>query len=82
MKDDFFPHLSLMYGFDEDSTSKDGIGRAERLMGEMKRDGNVRKREGGIELGGVREFEVGEVLLVRCEGEPEDWRVLGSVSLG
>ena len=30
---------------------------------------------------GVEEIEVREVLLVRCEGRPEEWRVIGRLPL-
>lgn len=73
--DDYFPHVSLMYGQDTDERKVDDI------IDRLRKDGDlVEGEEGRCELRGVGStFEVGEVLLVKCEGRPDEWEVLGSV---
>lgn len=66
-EDDFFPHLSLVYGEDGEGRTAEGI---------------VRELGGGKEVGGIGGFEAEEILVVRCEGPPENWEVVGRVPLG
>ncbi|KAK4699729.1 2',3'-cyclic-nucleotide 3'-phosphodiesterase, partial [Phenoliferia sp. Uapishka_3] len=73
--DDYFPHLSLMYG---DDTESRNVGRI--IEGLEKREVK-RGRASGWEINGVEVVEVEEVLLVRCEGPPEDWEVIGRLAI-
>ncbi|ORY70784.1 2',3'-cyclic-nucleotide 3'-phosphodiesterase [Leucosporidium creatinivorum] len=66
--DDYFPHLSLMYG--EDTETR----KVADVIGELKNEGGEEVRSGGG-------FAVDEVLLVSCEGPPKEWMVLGRVKL-
>jgi hypothetical protein len=77
-KDSYFPHLSLMYGEDDGSKKADEI--IEKLLGA---DGKVKKVVGkeGWSVNGVEGFGVVEVRVVRCDGPPEEWKVLGEVPL-
>ncbi|GAA5859383.1 hypothetical protein JCM1840_004590 [Sporobolomyces johnsonii] len=76
--DDYFPHLSLMYGVDTDERS------AEAIMGTLQDEGVVREAEEEGDkwvVGGVSDVEVREVQVVLCEGRPEEWKIVGSVPL-
>lgn len=66
--DDYFPHLSLMYGEDTE-TRKVG-----EVIEELKKAGGEEVRPGGG-------FTADEVLVVSCEGPPKEWKVLGRVKL-
>ncbi|GAA6061980.1 hypothetical protein JCM10212_005224 [Sporobolomyces blumeae] len=93
-KDDYFPHLSLAYGLDEpEDRERPGTWRnALEIIDRLERDGTAgralaRSSAGadrtveGYEVKGHDAFEVDEVLIVRCEGRPEEWEVLGRVAL-
>lgn len=70
--DDFFPHLSLAYGKDE----------GDREVREMIEELSAGQEAGDtVEVAGLTGFDVGEVQLVKCEGPPPDWEVVGRVSL-
>ncbi|TNY22588.1 2',3'-cyclic-nucleotide 3'-phosphodiesterase [Rhodotorula diobovata] len=81
-KDDYFPHLSLMYGEDDERKSAGGI-----MAGLQSEGGEVRLGEGEregtttCEVAGHEGIEVKEVQLWRCEGPPEEWECLGSEQL-
>ncbi|GAA5889200.1 hypothetical protein JCM6882_000673 [Rhodosporidiobolus microsporus] len=92
--DDYFPHLSLVYGRD----SADGMRSAARIILELVTGGEVQclpvegeaaqgegkeEGEGGEKWAyrGVEEVGVVEVKVVKCDGLPEEWKVLGSVPL-
>ena len=66
-EDDFFPHLSLVYGADDNKKTAEGI------ISELG-DGNS--------VAGLDGFTASEIQVVKCEGPPESWEVIGSVSLG
>lgn len=66
--DDYFPHLSLMYG--EDTETR----KVAEIIEELQRDGGEEVRSGGG-------FTAVEVLVVSCVGPPKDWKVLGRVQL-
>lgn len=66
--DEYFPHLSLMYG--EDTESRKVADVMEQL-----------EKEGGEEVRSGRGFTADEVLVVSCEGPPKEWKVLGRVKL-
>ncbi|BGP42186.1 hypothetical protein JCM10450v2_006275 [Rhodotorula kratochvilovae] len=75
-EDDYFPHLSLMYGTD------DGARTAEGIIGELQREGGeVASTEGGCSVRGHAGIEVGEVQVWMCEGRPEEWRLVGREAL-
>ncbi|KAM0756216.1 LigT-like protein [Meredithblackwellia eburnea MCA 4105] len=63
--DDYFPHLSLAYGIDNE----------ERNAAKMIRDLE------NSALPSVKEFKVVSVQVVMCEGKPEEWKVLGEAPL-
>ncbi|GAA5969464.1 hypothetical protein JCM11641_008123 [Rhodosporidiobolus odoratus] len=78
-EDDYFPHLSLAYGHDDETKTAEGIigklveeGKAKQLAGEG---------QGSWSVAGVAQFGVAEVKIVRCDGKPEEWKVLGSIPL-
>lgn len=67
----YFPHLSLMYGQDSEETPRRKVEDIlEQLRG--KEGEAVRSAEG---------FEASSVLVVKCEGPPEQWEVLSEVEL-
>lgn len=66
-EDDFFPHLSLAYGEDDEGKT------AEAIIQELGQ---------GRTVGGVDGFAAEEILIVSCEGPPATWRVVGKVPLG
>lgn len=84
--DDYFPHLSLMYGTDsiqDGRIAEEIIEKLENQTGRRKdfeggQEGEGRKYEVS---GGVEKFEVGQVWCVRCEGKVEDWEVLEKIPL-
>lgn len=76
-RDDFFPHLSLMYAHSGDGNAR----RAEKIMKELQLTGDVVEDGAGCEVHRVRGFRPEEILFVRAEGKPEEWQVLGRVSL-
>lgn len=65
LPDDYFPHLSLMYGADTHET------RSVNLIEDLAAKGGA----------GVTTLLVAEVLLVKCEGRPEEWEILGRLTL-
>ncbi|GAA5925058.1 hypothetical protein JCM1841_004061 [Sporobolomyces salmonicolor] len=74
--DDYFPHVSLMYGVDTEERSAAGI------LGTLQEEGDVRQGEDGAwVVRGVTGIEVHEVQVVMCEGRPEVWKVVGSMPL-
>ncbi|GAA5891157.1 hypothetical protein JCM8208_002520 [Rhodotorula glutinis] len=75
--DDYMPHLSLMYGEDDERKS------AQRIMDELRREGGeVRCVEGGrCAVKGHEGIEIDEVQVWRCEGPPEAWRMVASERL-
>ncbi|GAA6003838.1 hypothetical protein JCM10207_006430 [Rhodosporidiobolus poonsookiae] len=76
--DAYFPHLSLAYGEDAPEEGRIAVGIIEKLV----KEGTAKEGEGERwSVGGVEEVEVLEVKVVRCDGKPEEWKVLGSVPL-
>ncbi|GAA5840690.1 hypothetical protein JCM9279_007404 [Rhodotorula babjevae] len=79
--DDYMPHLSLMYGEDDERKAAQGI------MDELRREGGEVRRvegEGGAErcaVSGHEGIEVDEVQVWRCEGPPEAWQMVASERL-
>ncbi|GAA6046968.1 hypothetical protein JCM3770_003455 [Rhodotorula araucariae] len=74
--DEYFPHLSLMYGTDEGARTAAGI------IGELQREGGeVARTESGCSVRGHEGIEVREVQVWMCEGPPEQWRMLASEAL-
>ncbi|SCV71500.1 BQ2448_3088 [Microbotryum intermedium] len=71
---DYFPHASLVYG-----TDIEGGRNVEEVMERMRKEGNG--FEGGVSAASAQGFQVEHVLVVMCEGRPEEWKVLGSVAL-
>lgn len=63
--DDYFPHLSLVYGEDAEHRS------ARDIVAGLENSGDER----------LVGFEVTSIQIVRCEGRPEDWQVLEDVTL-
>ncbi|GAA5859014.1 hypothetical protein JCM8547_003968 [Rhodosporidiobolus lusitaniae] len=78
-EDEYFPHLSLIYGEDTEERSARGI-----IKG-LEKEGTAKKVSEGEDerwsVAGVEEVSVTEVLVVRCDESPEEWKVLGSVPL-
>ncbi|SCZ89242.1 BZ3500_MvSof-1268-A1-R1_Chr1-1g01052 [Microbotryum saponariae] len=70
----YFPHASLVYG-----TDIEGERSVQEVMERMRKEGNG--FEGGVSVGSAQGFQVEEVLVVMCEGKPEEWKVLGRVAL-
>lgn len=68
-EDDFFPHLSFVYGEDDDKKTAKGI------IDELS-------AKGGSSVAGLDGFSAGEIQVVKCEGPPESWAIVGSVPLG
>jgi hypothetical protein len=66
--DNYFPHFSLMYGVD---TEERKVARIIEGL-EQQEQRNVGAGEG---------FEASEVSVVKCEGPPTEWQVVGKVSL-
>lgn len=65
--DDYFPHLSLMYGKDDENRN------AKEIIGELEEE------EGAVWT--VGSFAAAEILLIRAEGPPKVWEVMGRFSL-
>ncbi|GAA5876847.1 hypothetical protein JCM16303_006307 [Sporobolomyces ruberrimus] len=77
-EDDFFPHLSLMYGVDSEEERR----VAKEIIEGLERSGKAGKGAGGnYGVEGIQEFRVGEVWCVRCEGKVEEWEVLEKIKL-
>ena len=74
--DDYMPHLSLVYGDDDERKTAQGI------MDELRREGGeVRRVEGAggaarCAVAGHEGIEVDEVQVWRCEGPPEAWQMV------
>lgn len=74
--DDYFPHLSLMYGVDNERR------RAKEIIRRMEEDGTMRTIDGGWHaLKGQEGIEIKEVQVWMCEGKPEEWKMVGKVPL-
>lgn len=63
---DYFPHLSLMYGVDNETR------RVQEIIEGLQGKEEVRRGAG---------FRAESVLLVKCEGPPAEWQVLETVRL-
>ncbi|GAA6005479.1 hypothetical protein JCM10207_002995 [Rhodosporidiobolus poonsookiae] len=72
----YFPHLSLIYG-DLSAELKN------RIVAELSADGTVKAISGGesVAIGGEKEFEPKEILLVKTSGACETWEVLAKIPL-
>ncbi|SGY61634.1 BQ5605_C007g04580 [Microbotryum silenes-dioicae] len=70
----YFPHASLVYG-----TDIEGERSVKEVMERMRKEGHA--FEDGVSVGSAQGFQVEEVLVVVCEGKPEEWKVLGRVAL-
>ncbi|GAA5963404.1 hypothetical protein JCM3765_003058 [Sporobolomyces pararoseus] len=85
--DDYFPHLSLMYGTDsERRIAKEIIETLEKKTDGGETESKLAEEGGGggrrkYFVKGLDRFRVGEVWCVRCEGAVEDWEVLGKIPL-
>lgn len=77
MEDDYFPHLSLMYGVD----SKEEGRIANEIIRELEERGEAGQDGERYQVKGMYKFAAKEVWCVRCEGKVEDWEVLGKVKL-
>ncbi|GAA5840853.1 hypothetical protein JCM5353_001992 [Sporobolomyces roseus] len=70
-EDDYFPHLSLMYGLDDENKN------SKEIITSLEQGGECGMTDEGYEVSSRREFVVEEVWAVRCIGKVEDWEVLG-----
>ncbi|GAA5823788.1 hypothetical protein JCM11251_003294 [Rhodosporidiobolus azoricus] len=82
--DDYFPHLSLVYGQDRGERSATGIILDLVMGGEAKcvpleAEGEEQREKWTFR--DVDEVDVTEIKVVKCDGLPEEWKVLGSVPL-
>lgn len=75
-EDDYFPHLSLLYGSDEDGSGTN----AEEIIRRLKEKGGALwdMREDKMEM----EMEIEEVVVVDTEGEVGEWKIVGRAKLG
>jgi len=76
--DDYFPHLSLMYGND----SKEENRIAQEIIQNLETNGTARATElGEYEIVGETVLKAEQVWVVRCEGKVEDWEVMEKIKL-
>lgn len=68
--DDYFPHLSLLYGTDDPKTGRE----ADKILEDLK-------TQGVVELLGDKGFTATSVMAVKCEGPPDTWEILGDISV-
>lgn len=66
----YFPHMSLVYG-------DLSVGRKEEIIAELER----RHEVDGASIVGEDGYRPTEILLVKTDGPPSDWRLLGAVDL-
>ncbi|QRW00115.1 CPDase domain-containing protein [Ceratobasidium sp. AG-Ba] len=73
----YFPHFSLFYGGETQEFK-------ESLVQQLYQDGTAVAADGdtGVAVAGVSEIHVQEVWLLRTEGPPEEWEILGKWRLG
>ncbi|GAA6011176.1 hypothetical protein JCM11491_006747 [Sporobolomyces phaffii] len=77
--DDYFPHLSLMYGTDASAENRIARDIIDRLETGHELDPAGRAEDALVVERG--QFVASEVWCVKCEGPVESWQVLGKINL-